>query len=241
MFRTARSVTAGRVIIGRVIFAPFLFIYRVCFFLLLAFLFVLVQIGIISYAFQALGLPPGLAFAALVVSLIGSYANVPVSRIESSTVHPLDVVGSFGVRYRLPRHLYRGYTTIAINLGGAVVPVLVSAYVLARFPEAIIGALFGTVIVTLVVHRFARAVPGLGIATPMLIPPIVAALAGYLLGGPHCVGVVAYVSGVMGTLIGADLMNLSKIADLGAPVAAIGGAGTFDGIFLTGIVAVLLS
>jgi uncharacterized membrane protein len=28
---------------------------------------------------------------------------------------------------------------------------------------------------------------------------------------------------------------------LGAPVASIGGAGTFDGIFLTGILAVLLA
>jgi uncharacterized membrane protein len=53
--------------------------------------------------------------------------------------------------------------------------------------------------------------------------------------------VIAYLSGVLGTLIGADLTNLNKIADLGAPVASIGGAGTFDGVFLTGIVAVLLA
>ena len=53
--------------------------------------------------------------------------------------------------------------------------------------------------------------------------------------------VIAYVSGVVGTLIGADLTNLHRIADLGAPVASIGGAGTFDGVFLTGIVAVLLA
>ena len=45
----------------------------------------------------------------------------------------------------------------------------------------------------------------------------------------------------MGTLIGADLTNLDKVAGLGAPVASIGGAGTFDGIFLTGILAVLLA
>jgi uncharacterized membrane protein len=45
----------------------------------------------------------------------------------------------------------------------------------------------------------------------------------------------------MGTLIGADLLNLAKIGTLGAPVASIGGAGTFDGIFLTGILAVLLA
>ena len=41
--------------------------------------------------------------------------------------------------------------------------------------------------------------------------------------------------------IGADLMNLDKIKKLGAPVASIGGAGTFDGIFSTGVLAVLLA
>jgi uncharacterized membrane protein len=52
---------------------------------------------------------------------------------------------------------------------------------------------------------------------------------------------LAYISGTLGTLIGADLLNLAKIQGLGAPIASIGGAGTFDGIFTTGILAVLLA
>jgi uncharacterized membrane protein len=52
---------------------------------------------------------------------------------------------------------------------------------------------------------------------------------------------LAYISGTFGTLIGADLLNLGKIQGLGAPIASIGGAGTFDGIFTTGILAVLLA
>jgi uncharacterized membrane protein len=36
-------------------------------------------------------------------------------------------------------------------------------------------------------------------------------------------------------------MNLRKLRGLGAPVASIGGAGTFDGIFLAGIIALLLA
>ena len=51
----------------------------------------------------------------------------------------------------------------------------------------------------------------------------------------------AYISGSLGTLIGADLLNLDKLQGLGAPVASIGGAGTFDGVFLTGIAAVLIA
>jgi uncharacterized membrane protein len=53
--------------------------------------------------------------------------------------------------------------------------------------------------------------------------------------------VLAYIGGTLGTLIGADILNIDKIKNLGAPVASIGGAGTFDGIFMSGIMAVLLS
>ena len=86
---------------------------------------------------------------------------------------------------------------------------------------------------------------GLGIATPMFIAPVAAAIAAWILTGALGMGAhidaVAYVSGVIGTLVGADLLNLKRLGDLGAPVASIGGAGTFDGVFLTGIVAVLLA
>jgi uncharacterized membrane protein len=51
----------------------------------------------------------------------------------------------------------------------------------------------------------------------------------------------AYVAGSLGTLIAADLLNLGIIHALGALIASIGGAGRFDGIFMTGILAVLLA
>ena len=227
------------------IFAPFIVVYGILLFLVLGFVFVLIEIGVIHYAFQMVGLPPDLAFLALLASLIGSYINIPLTRIRSTGAHPMQVVNSFGVRYRVPtRYAGDGTTTIAINVGGAIVPILISLYVLSIQPSAIVPAMIGVVIVSAVVNRFARPVPGLGIATPMFIPPIVAALSAWFLAGlsgSHHVDAIAYVSGVMGTLVGADILNLRKIGDLGAPVASIGGAGTFDGVFLTGIVAVLLA
>lgn len=223
-----------------VFFGPFLFLYAILFFFGLAFLFTLVEIGVINYVFQALGLPPHLAFLALLFSLVGSYFNIPITRVESGAAHSLEVVRHFGIRYRPPARYAGPSTTVAINVGGAIVPLAISTYVLFHWTTVIIPAVIGTAIVALVVHRFARPVPGMGIATPMLIPPLVAAAVGYSLGAAHPDG-VAYVCGVLGTLIGADIMNLGKLRDLGAPVASIGGAGTFDGIFLTGIVAVLLA
>jgi len=97
-----------------------------------------------------------------------------------------------------------------------------------------------TAIVALVLHWLAHPVPGIGIAVPVFFPAIVTAVVALLLSRGNAAP-LAYIAGSMGTLIGADLTNLDKVAGLGAPVASIGGAGTFDGIFLTGIVAVLLA
>ena len=223
-------------------FAPFLAFYAIVFFFVLAFFFILLEIHVINYAFVSLGLPPEMAFTALLVSLVGSYINIPITHVSGGQPHSAEVVRSFGIRYRVPTRYVTDSTIVAVNVGGAVVPVLISIYLLMQMPTIIVPALIGVAIVTAIVHRFAMPVPGMGIATPMLIPPIVAAACGYFLGSSqHHRDAVAFISGVIGTLIGADLLNLGKLRDLGAPVASIGGAGTFDGIFLTGIVAVLLA
>jgi uncharacterized membrane protein len=86
----------------------------------------------------------------------------------------------------------------------------------------------------------ASPVPGLGIAVPVFVPVIATAIVAILMSRRHAAP-LAYICGSLGTLIGADLTNLDKVRGLGAPVASIGGAGTFDGIFLTGILAVLLA
>ena len=223
-------------------FAPFLAFYAILFFFVLAFFFIALEIHVISYAFVTLGLSPEMAFTALLASLLGSYINIPITRVAGGSPHPAGVVRSFGIRYRVPTRYTTDSTVVAINVGGAIVPLVISVYLLMQMPSIIVPAMIGVAIVTAIVHRFAMPVPGLGIATPMLIPPIVAALCGYFLGSSqHHRDAVAFISGVLGTLIGADLLNLPKLRDLGAPVASIGGAGTFDGIFLTGIVAVLLA
>ncbi|MDM7935136.1 MAG: DUF1614 domain-containing protein, partial [Methanothrix sp.] len=139
----------------------------------------------------------------------------------------------------------RSTTLLAVNVGGAVIPALISIALLWRFPISLPYALAGIAFVALLTNRVARPVKGLGIVTPALMPPLSAAAAAvimvYLLQAPHeIIFLIAYVGGTLGTLIGADLLNLKKIGDLGAPVASIGGAGTFDGVFLSGLIAVLL-
>jgi uncharacterized membrane protein len=41
--------------------------------------------------------------------------------------------------------------------------------------------------------------------------------------------------------VGADLLNLARVARLSPPIMSIGGAGTFDGVFVSGVIAVLLA
>src|SRR5713226_8089456 len=162
-------------------FAPFLVLFGIIFFALLALLFTLLEIGVIRYAFGALGLPPELAFIALLASLLGSYINIPVSQVEGGAHHDAEFVHFFGVRYPVPTRPQGSGTIVAINVGGAIVPTLISLYVLIHQSGAIIPALFGVTIVAAIVHQWARPVRGLGIAIPMFIPPIVAATAAWLL------------------------------------------------------------
>jgi uncharacterized membrane protein len=202
----------------------------------------LLFIGVLGVAFEEVGFSPLMTALILVATFVGSLVNIPILKLKTTVpVIKEEFVSFFGMVYRIPQLEYGEMTTmIAINMGGAVIPTLVSFYLLWRLPSAASYALVGVAIVAVITHVLARPVKGVGIVTPAFIPPIAAALLAYLLpsGAPR---VVAYVSGVLGTLIGADVSNLGVIPELGAPIASIGGAGTFDGVFLSGIIAVLLA
>ena len=100
--------------------------------------------------------------------------------------------------------------------------------------------LLAVAIAAAVCYSLAEPVPGLGIAMPVFVPPLATAVVALALSRRYAAP-LAYISGSLGTLIGADLLNLGNIQGLGAPVASIGGAGTFDGIFVTSLVAVILA
>ncbi len=221
-------------------FPPFLILFFFLFLFLLFFLFGLVKFGLFAVAFARLGIPPEQLFSLLFLCIVGSMVNIPIKRIRlEEEPHPLEVVSFFGIRYRPPQWRRPREMVLAVNVGGAIIPTCISMYLLTHAQHPI-RMLLATAVVTYVVHRIARPVPGMGIATPMFIPPLVAALSALIL-NPHWAPPTAYVAGTLGTLIGADILNLDRIKELRAPVVSIGGAGTFDGIFLTGILAVLLS
>jgi uncharacterized membrane protein len=221
------------------IYAPFALPLLLLLLLLLGLLIFAVELRILAYAYRKVGVRPRYVFAVLLLSLVGSHVNIPLYRIPVQRIVPPKVISSFGRTYVVPPTIEQGSTVVAINLGGAIIPIAVSIYLLLRF-RMYGRMLVGTAIVALVTHQLAEIVPGVGIAVPIFVPPLVAAGVGLVLAFRRAPP-VAYVSGCMGTLIGADLLNLGRITEIGAPVVSIGGAGTFDGVFLTGIIAGLIA
>jgi len=202
-------------------------------------LLVLIQVGALRYAYMRLGLGPGMALMLLFGSLIGSYFNIPVAQFPQAHVVAAREINFFGMEYVVPYVVQWPGTIVAVNVGGAVIPTLMSSYLLAKYRLWLSGAA-AVAVVAVACHLLAQPVPGLGIALPIFVPALVTSITALVLSRAHAAR-LAYIGGSLGTLIGADLLNLDKVSGLGAPVASIGGAGTFDGIFLTGIVAVLLA
>ncbi len=220
---------------------PFLFLLALTFVITFVFFSSAVLV-----AFHRLGLPPDVAVTLFTFALVGSFINIPIA--EEVTYEPVirvREVGFFGVLYPVPYFDWEERkTVIAINVGGALVPLSISLYELLRLVYLgeyglLMNTLLAVLIASLLSNAVARPVRGLGIVMPAFFPPLVAVLLGWLLGDGNPT-LVAYVSGTLGVLIGADLMNWKKIKQLGAPMVSIGGAGTFDGVFLAGVIAVLL-
>ena len=207
--------------------------------LLFAGLIILIQLRVLRYAYMKLGLGPGMAMLLLFGSLLGSYFNIPITVLPGRSIRSGEIVDFFGMHYVVPPVTAWPGTVLAVNVGGAVIPTLMSTYLVLRY-HLWMKAAIAVAVIAIVIHSMATPVQGVGIAVPVFAPVVVTAILAFLLSREYAAP-LAYIGGSMGTLIGADLSNLDKISGLGAPVASIGGAGTFDGIFLTGILAVLLA
>ncbi len=205
------------------------FLFFIPFFLFMLFF------NVAAFSLARLGLSQEGAVLFFALMIVGSVINIPISRKQIMVESPN--------RHRFPFLFYYPpqvrQQVIAINVGGALLPSLFALYLfLTRAP--FLPTVICTIIITAVSKKLARPVPGVGIAMPAFIPPLIAAAVA-LLFAPNAAPPVAFISGVWGTLIGADLLNIKKFPQLGAHMVSIGGAGIYDGIVLVGIVAALLT
>jgi uncharacterized membrane protein len=192
---------------------------------------------VLSFASASMGLAPHTMMGLLLLSLLGSYINIPIAHLHERHIATAAIISYFGVPYVIPLVHAGPATVLAVNVGGAVIPTILSLYLMAR-NQLFDLSLWGIAVVAVACYTLAKPEPGLGIAEPIFVPTVVTALVALTLSRRYA-GPLAYICGSLGTLIGADLMNLGRIPGLGAPVASIGGAGTFDGIFVIGLLSVV--
>ncbi len=142
----------------------------------------------------------------------------------------------------------RRYSLIAVNLGGCVIPVLLAtweaAHLLQEGGRPVVALCVAVAVNVGVCYLIAWPVEGVGIVMPGFASPAVAIGLTWLLLPAEYESVrapVAFVAGVLGPLVGADLLHLKDVTKVSAGVLSIGGAGTFDGIVLSGVLAALLA
>jgi uncharacterized membrane protein len=218
---------------------PFSPLRILLFILALSFLIIFVQIGLISIAFDRLGLSEESAYLLLLCTLAGSLLNLPLFSLKTDSEVPPQTMGLT----RLPFFMLppvAGRIMVTANVGGAVVPVAFSLYLITHNPLNLLQVALAVIAVSFIAYMISRPMLGIGIGMPMLIAPIAAALIATAI-DPEQRALLAYIGGTLGVLIGADLLRLNDIRKLGAPFASIGGAGTFDGVYITGLLAVLLA
>jgi uncharacterized membrane protein len=239
--------------------------------LLLPVIFLFIFFNIANTSFVSLGLSATGATLLLIASLAGSTINIPLTRRKIELVDP--ALANLSPMMRQIATVFHYYPpavveeVLAVNVGGALIPVLFTIHLLTLRTTSLPAAAIATLVVVVVAKLLARPVPGVGITLPGFVPPLVAALVAFVLArqmGPNVEAApVAYISGTLGALIGADLLNLPlvlrggllaaspmrfwpgniarKTTPLAPRILSIGGAGIFDGIFLAGVIAAFLA
>lgn len=204
-----------------ILFLPFILIVLIVL-LLIPLLILYFYLKVTEEAFELIGFSSHHAVLMTLGALFGSLVDIPVYRYGSAL--------------------------ICVNLGGAIIPSLITLELILKRRVDIKRAIFGILIVSAVTFFVAEPVREVGIVMPFYVSPLLAGICGGILGfGKRCAPALAYISGTAGTLIGADLLNVFNPEVLDYLTRglfgklSIGGAGIFDGIFLTGVLSVFLA
>jgi len=137
---------------------------------------------------------------------------------------------------------------VGINMGGAIIPILLSVYLTIKKRIPIKKILIGISIVTIIAFFVTSPDPNKGIISYFpywLLPAFFASIASVILLWKNFkkAAPLAYISGTIGVLIGADFLHIWKLLNYNISEttnAVIGGADVFDMIYITGILAVIL-
>jgi uncharacterized membrane protein len=212
----------------------------------------LLFLGLVGRAFTNLvGLSWITATALVILILLCSLVNIPVWKIRRETIRmPHGGEGLFPDAFTPTEVGGMWETSIAVNLGGAIIPVAMAGYLLYRASAVMdVNTLYlqvaaATLIVAAIAYVTTRPMVGLGLRAPLFVPGLTALLCGILLGGGWglpAAGVIAFAGATFGILLGANIAHLPHVGDLEVPQVSIGGAGTFGAIFIGCILSALIA
>ncbi|MDO5844214.1 MAG: DUF1614 domain-containing protein [Methanocorpusculum sp.] len=253
----------------RLIFSPVSVWVFIALILLIIIGLPLLFFGVIGAALANLGFGFWVIVLLIICAIVGSFINIPLTTLhgKQKKAEPESIPrkpsgqyapSMYDKMYKTDRFVVdepaaqqNSKTRLTINLGGALIPILISAYIIfmgiagkiTPDPLYIVKIIAAVIIVSVVAYVTAKPVRGIGIAVPFFIPALTSIIIALILGGGFGIAAagIGYVAGTLGTLIGADILHLKDVASENTPMMSIGGAGTFDGIFLTGIITALLA
>ena len=157
--------------------------------------------------------------------------------------------GIAGIRFSNIRlFTYNTYWVVGINVGGALIPILLGIYLSMKNKLQPVRLFFGIILVAGFTYAVTYPDPKSGIASKFpfwLIPVVCASLFSVIFcwNEERKAAPFAYVIGTFGVLIGADLLHLFGLLSYQLHTtgnAVIGGASVFDMVFITGLLAVVL-
>ncbi|QXJ30636.1 DUF1614 domain-containing protein [Saccharolobus shibatae] len=233
-----------------IVLSPFRGLFRSILYFLLGLIMALISAGYFSQLFSIVGINKDIAIIVSItisfLSLFSSPFNLVLKEVKKEAISiEEDVVFFFGFPVFIPRiSKHNMNTLIAINLGGALIPLAVSLFLMYELQAYILYFVINIIIVAVASKLFSRVIRGVGVIMHPIIPSVFSVITSYFLFYRFhiLIPLSAYIGSVVGTLIGADLLNLRRIINEARPqVISIGGMGTFDGIFVSGIISVFIS
>ena len=143
----------------------------------------------------------------------------------------------------IPLFSYNGWI-VGINFGGALLPIFISIYLMTK-NRIFFRVFIGIILVSYITYNLTY-VSSKGIVCPFplwLLPPLAASMYSVMVAikNKKKAASIAYSSGTIGALVGADLLHIKELLSMPPKgMAIIGGASILDMIFLTGIIAVII-
>ena len=192
-------------------------------------------LGLLAQLEVKSGIPALLIASGGLLIVIGSIIHLPLCYADAVQARPPAML--YGLLWPERQPVY-GKVLIAVNLGGALLPLGYALAMFWAFRPALLPLLGATVICSTTAYLLSRPIRGFGIAIPLVLVPMIGAVSAKTLLPEHAM-IAAYISVTIGVILGADLFRLRDLKQLGSSFVSIGGAGLFDGIVQSGILASL--